>query len=208
MNTQKVLIGGVVLAVILSLFTALTVKNGVNGRDGQDSQTLGAISTLDGVDYPYTTIGGVKTALLKQAIAATSTKLCRFKNPYATSTVLSATMNITSGILGANQISLSTTTGAQAGYATGTTYLIYQHTIATGARDQINWIPGTVATSTGGNGGVNNTSLSLNSTTTGEVTNTILNPGEWLSWGLASTTAGVVNVNYYQGLCTMTVREL
>ncbi len=198
MNTSKYLVGGVIVAVVLSLFAVFnTPQDGVNGKDGS---TLGAVPTLDGVDNPDTSIGGLKTKYLRQSITATSTKVCRIRNTYATSTVLSVSLAVKTGILGATQVSLSTTTAAQAGFATSTGYLVFEHTIASGAQDYINWLPGLASTT--------NLRVIGNATSTGENTQTILNPGEYLSWGLASTTAGTVNAAYYTGTCSAVVQEL
>ena len=202
MNTQNLLkvLGGALVVVFLGVSAFKT--NTVNVNLPQDNTTFGATPTLDGVDFPRVSINGNVTYFANQNFAATSTRLCRIKNPLAaTSTIVSFTARVTSGILGANTFSLGTSSSAAQGYATSTPALMFEHTVATGAQDQVYWNP-LLSSAT--------TSLKLlpaMNPTTGE-NNAILGPNEYLVLALGSTTAGTVNAVYYSGYCQAELKKL
>lgn len=86
------------------------------------TQVLGAVSTLDGVDNPYVTIGGMKEYRQTINMAATSSAICSMKNPFgATSTIVSlSAVSSNVGIAQANDLLIATTSSTSR-YATSTT---------------------------------------------------------------------------------------
>lgn len=156
-------------------------------------QKLGAIPTLDGVDSAFVKINGVETAYVSQAINATSTMLCNIKNPYpATSTPVQLSVRISSGILGANNYSVSTSSTY---YGSSTPVLVLDHTIPTGSIDSMFWTLGTAT------GTAPSRILPHMNTTTGE-TNVFLKNGEYLVVRLATTTGAGALAAYYGGQCS------
>lgn len=190
MNTNKVWIAVVVVAII-------AVGGYFTGGKSIVQNTLGATPTLDGVDNSYVKINGVEEAYVSQAINATSTMLCNIKNPYtASSTLSSFRMRITSGILGNNNYSIST---SSASYGSSTPVLVLDHTIPTLSTDRVAWFP-TGATTT------NRVLPGINSTT-GE-TNVLLRAGEFVVVRLATTTGAGALTSYYGGQCSAVFQRI
>ena len=103
-------VGVVVLVMVFLLFGQ--GKDGIDGRNGRDG--LGAVSTLDGVDFPYVSINNRRTWQGGITISATSSILCSMQNPFgATSTLRNFSMVVTNNGFGATQdIDVSTSTDA------------------------------------------------------------------------------------------------
>jgi hypothetical protein len=151
---------------------------------------LGAVSTLDGVDSPFTSIGGVEVNYVSVPITATSSTICSIPVPEnATSTVLYWKVNIVDGILGANSMSLSTSTN---GYATSAAFLILDRSVASDVGDSFSWQPFASTTSS---------RLVASNQSTGESPYFLL-PGERLNLRLATTTGAGALGDYYDGTCS------
>ncbi len=178
----------VVILVIATL--GLFFPKGKTAVQTITERVVGAVSTLDGVDSPYTQIGGVEINYGQSPIIATSSTICSIPVPEnATSTVLSWKVNILSGITGAVNMSLSTGTNA---YATSSAFFILDRTVASGVGDSFSWQP--FASTTGARMVVGNQA-------TGE-SPYFMRPGEYLNLRLStSTSAGALGA-YYTGTCS------
>lgn len=186
MNTKNVSVG---VAVVVVLVLGLVFP-----RSGGTvvERIVGAVPTLDGVDSGATQIGGVEVNYVRIPIQATSSTICSIPVPEnATSTVLSWKANIVTGILGANKMSLSTSTN---NYATSANFFIYDRNVATGVGDSFSWTSGATTTA------ANNLVKPL---TTGESPYFLL-PGERLNLRLATTTGAGALAAYYTGYCEAT----
>lgn len=188
MNTNKIL---VCLGVLLVLVLGVTFpRNGGTVAERIVEKTVGGVSTLDGVDGSYVNINGVQTAYVSQPINATSTMLCNIKNPYtSTSTLLSLSVRVTSGILGANAYSVSTSSTY---YGSSTPALVLNHNIPTGSTDSMQWFINSATTSPGVLPGVS---------PTGE-TFVKVKSGEYVVTRLATTTGAGALAAYYGGQCS------
>ena len=161
---------------------------------------LGAVSTLDGVDNPFTSINGNKNYYYSNSLTATSSFICSLQNPYrATSTIVSLgaeSNNI--GIAAANALYVSTSTTA---YGTSTPNLIDAFPMGTGQWSvelQKNSATSTAGVATQGYGV--QTELLPGRTQAGR-SNYILGPSEFITWKIATTTGGTF-VTYDTGTCT------
>lgn len=182
---NKVKVALVVILVIATLGVFFPRGNSVV------QQVLGATPTLDGVDSSFVKINGVETAYVSQPINATSTMLCNIKNPYtSTSTLISFSVRITSGILGANNYSVSTSSTY---YGSSTPVLVLDHTIPTGSIDSMQWYIGSATTTSRVLPGINST--------TGE-SNVKVQNGHFVVARLATTTGAGALAAYYGGQCS------
>ncbi len=153
-------------------------------------QNVGATPTLDGVDNPYVKISGHQTAYVTQPINATSTMLCNIKNPYmSTSTLLNFSVRVTTGILGANAYSVSTSSSY---YGSSTPALVLNHNIPTGSNDGMIWLPSSATTSPGVLPGVSPSGESF----------VQLKAGEFAVARLSTTTGAGALTSYYGGQCS------
>lgn len=154
------------------------------------TEKLGAVSTLDGVDSGETSIGGVEYNYVSVPLTATSSTICSIPVPEnATSTLISWKATILTGITGASNMSLSTSTN---GYATSSPFLILDRTVASGVGDQFSYTPAASST---------NTRILPSSNNTTGASNVFLLPGERLNLRLATTTAAGALGAYYTGTC-------
>lgn len=159
------------------------------------NQMIGAVPTLDGVDSSFVKINGVQTAYVSQPINATSTMLCNIKNPYtSTSTITGFSVRVTSGILGANAFSISTSSTY---YGSSTPVLVLDHNIPSNSIDSMQWLPGATTTASA------NRILPGNNLSTGE-TNYIVKNGEFVVVRVATTTGAGALAAYYGGQCSAT----
>ncbi len=179
---KKILVGMIVVAIIAIsgyLFLRVTPV-----PTPSDQPTVGAVSTLDAVDNPYVSIGGVRTAYISQSLNATSSYVCIIRNPFnATSTLLSFSMKVASTSVLANQkVSLSTTTVAN-GFGTSSPFLVVDRTIAIPS-DSFAWVGGLASTT-------NSRLLDRNGgTTTGESMGALIKPSEYINVAIATTSIG------------------
>jgi len=158
---------------------------------------LGAVSTLDGVDMPFISIGGKRAYSYSQAMIATSSTICAIQNPFratSTITVLSA-QSTSNGIAVANNLYVSTSTTQ---YGSSTPALV--HAFAMGTGQWFLSFRGNSATTTGGTGGTNSADLLPGMYPNGS-SRYILGPSEWVTFRIATSTAGTF-ASYNTGTCT------
>lgn len=187
---------GVVLALVFSVYALNRAGQAVVN---QVAPSFGAVPTLDGVDNPYYSIGGVRFFNQNSPVMASSTRLCSIQNPFrATSTISSISVQITgTGISGANTYSISTSTTA---YASSTPVLVLDHTIPANSSNSMVWYP-MASTSNA------NPARILGNSPTGE-SNIIVYPNEYLNVALATTTGAGALTTYYTGSCKAVWRAL
>jgi hypothetical protein len=162
----------------------------------QAVEKLGAVPTLDGVTSPFVAINGVKDSYVSQGLIATSSTICSIANPRgATTTVLSFSVKITTGILGANNVSLSTSTNS---YATSAPVWIIDRAIGSNLGDSFMWLPN-IATTTSGR--------ILPAVLASGENAYFLRPGERLNLRIATTTGAGALAAYYQGTCSAVFRD-
>jgi hypothetical protein len=192
---EKVIIGVAVVALLLGVVNFF--KTPV-----QEVLNVGAVSTLDGVDSPYTRIGGVATAYISVGFEATSTRVCKIKNPYtSTSTVLAFSARVSTPLspAAANSFTLSTTSNS-GGYGTSTPFLIFNHTVASGAQDTVFWTPQS-ATSTS----PSNILPGMNNADGSQLVS--LAPNQYLVWAISTSSVASTMSAYYGGTCTAEFRS-
>ena len=159
-------------------------------------EALGAVPGTD-IDSTVLSVGGMRLGFVKTSIVATSSRLCAIKNPIgATTTVESAGVLITSnGIADAQLLSISTSTTA---FASSTTAFVYEYSLAASVQNHVAWSPQAATTT--------NVNLIKGFDSTGR-NNYILGPTEWLTFRIATGTAGTF-ANYYVGNCTASFQEI
>lgn len=185
-NSKNVGIALVAVVIAIGAYFFPTSKTVVE----RVTEKLGAVSTLDGVDSGETSIGGVELNYASVPIIATSSTICSIPVPEnATSTLLAWKVNIVTGITGAANLSLSTSTN---GYATSSSFLILDRTVASGVGDSFSYIPAASST---------NTRILPSSNNATGATNLFLLPGERLNLRIATTTAAGALGAYYTGTC-------
>lgn len=154
-------------------------------------KVVGAVSTLDGVDSSFTSIGGVEVNYVSVGITATSSTICSIPVPEnATSTLLMWKVAITDGILGANNMSLSTGTNS---YATSSNFLILDRAVGSNLGDHFSWLPNASTTVA--------TDRMVRPLVSGE-SPYFLRPGESLNLRLSTTTGAGALGDYYDGTCS------
>lgn len=186
--TKNIKITLIVIAIIAIIGNFLPTGKSVVERV---TEKLGAVPTLDGIDHKYVKINGVETAYVSQPINATSTMLCNIPNPYtSTTTVLSFSMRITDGILGANNLSVSTSSTY---YGSSTPVFVLDHSVPSESTDSFAWQPGASTT--------NVRILAANGSPDGRDYH-FLRSGEFLVVRLATTTGAGALGDYYDGVCS------
>lgn len=195
MNTKSILVG---LVAVLVLFLGVTLpRSGGTVAERIVEKTVGAVATLDGVNTPNVNINGVEELPVSQAINATSTMLCNIKNPYtSTSTLSSFSVRITDGILGANNVTVSTSSSY---YGSSTPVLVLDRTIPTNSIDAFVWFPSSATTTTRVLPGINSTN--------GE-SNVLIKAGEYVVLRVSTSTAAGAMADYYDGQCSAVFRRL
>lgn len=200
MTKNIITYGGIALALVLGLF-AVTHRNTVvqDVNPVNSVRPVGAVTTLDQIDSPYYSIGGVRRFSFNQPFFATSSQICTIVNPFkASSTLESFSAIITTGIAGTNKFTLSTTTTSNAGnYGSSSPALLLDHSVVANTTDGVVWYPVSATTT-----------LQLPGIlSTGESTN-ILGPNDVVTYRFATTTsAGALSSNLI-GACTGTIRKL
>lgn len=178
-------------------------EQGPAGRDGKDgvtkvvtqvvekpaSQTLGAVSTLDGIFYPYVKIADSREYYWNTAFSATSSVVCSIQNPYkATSTIPRVSVIGTVNSFGAHLLDISTSSTA---FGSSSPAFVKAFNTGTG-QFNINWFANSTTTNTiliGAKAG------SLNS-----VSDVILGPTEYLTVRIATSSPGTFGT-YNSGRC-------
>ena len=147
--------------------------------------------------YQYYSAGGIDYANVQVSFpAATSTYLCIQPNPWfgtGTSSLVSFMARITRGVLGANTMSLSTTS-ASGGYGSSSPAFILDRAVASGAQDNIFWNGNSTTTST--------RILPGTDVTTG-ASLSVIGPSEYVSYRVATGTPGTF-ATPWAGSCSFT----
>ena len=192
---NNILVGAIIAIVVLIGAYFILPRQVVNTV----VERLGAVSTLDGIDSSYTSIGGLKTWFGTLSMTATSVVPCTIPNPFgATSTIVRASHRITTGLLGANSITLSTSSTAQ---ATGSIpALMLSHSIGSNAQDYAMWFP--IATTTQSSSNKNSIWDGINSDGSSPI---LLRPTESLQWRVATITPGT---GFFTGSCSAVIHKL
>lgn len=187
---------GIVLAIVLGVF-------GLSSKNTVIKQNVGATTSLDQVDSPYYSIGGVRLYSSRQAMSATSTQVCTFNNPFrATSTVVRFSSVITTGILGTNKFTLSTTSTTNLGsYGSSSPALVLEHSVAASAVDSMVWVPN-YGTSTPGVLGI------AYAGGDGTGAGILLGPNEALTYRFSTSTANTALTAYLAGSCSATIQQI
>ena len=196
----KVLLTVAVVIAIAGSYYFPQVQQTVN-------QVLGAVPTLDGVDHPYVTVNGHKEWRGRVPMAATSSVICNFPNPFnATSTWEGPTAKSTNvGIAQANNVFVATTSSVSRFATTSVTALSQGFAMGTGQ-----WsfsFVGNVATSTSAAEELGAPVNVLEGANANQTSNYILGPTENLVFIIATSTPGTF-VTYDQGFCSTVIREL
>src|SRR3990167_3996477 len=193
MNNKNVWIGLVVVAIIaIGSYQFPKIQQAV----------FSGVPTLDGVDNPNVSIGGVKTYYHSQSFTATSSFICSLRNPFnATSSIESLSAVSTNvGISQTNALFVSTSTTA---YGTSTANLI--NAFAMGGGEWAVSLAKNTATTTG-ELGVNISGTVLEGANVDGSSNYFLKPTEYITWKIATTTGGTY-VTYDTGTCSAVLRQ-
>ena len=161
---------------------------------------LGAVSTLDGIDHPFANVNGYKEYYFGRPLNATSSVICALKNPYgATTTIVSISAeSVTNGVTEANNLYVSTSTVWS---GTSTPALINAFAMGTGL-----WNVELHKYSTTTANLPEDTRFVGNNPVTG-ASYYILGPNEWITWKIATTTAGTYSA-YDTGTCSAQLKRL
>lgn len=174
-----------------------TGAQGIKGADGQSGHVFGATATLDNVDNPFVSIGGVKTYYYSRPMTATSSIICSIQNPFnATSTVLTyGAYARASTFVAAETMSLSTSTSA---FASSTQNYVLDFSAPAGQGFAFAWnLLATTSARVIGSMDVNSVPQYLN----------VLKPGEWLNLRISTSTPGVGGA-YTGGLCKGVIQSI
>lgn len=186
-----------VIGFLVAIFVLAAGIFGIVAHDSKHApeQAAGATATLDAVDNPYVSIGGVKTYNYNQQIAATSSVFCSIKNPFgATSTVSSYSVNGLTNGLGTQTFDLSTSSTA---IGSSSPAFLRAYSTGTGAFPAL-WTPEGTTT--------NANVIGMSAKNTGQ-SDIILGPTDYLNARIATGTPNVF-VNYITGTCTGVIRKL
>lgn len=171
-----------------------------DGTQGNNAK-LGSVATLDSVDNPYVSIGGVRTYYYSKPMTATSSIVCSVLNPFnATSTLISYSAYArASALTAAELLSLSTSTSA---YASSSQNYVLDFSAAAGQGFAFSWTTPIATTSTRviGLTDVNNVQQFLN----------VIKPGEWLNLRIATSSPGANGStgSYTGGLCKGVIQSI
>ena len=169
-------------------------------------KVIGAVATLDGVESGFMTINGNKQFRFAQPIQATSSVVCSLKNPYqATSSI--DTIGITAANRGdlsaANNLFISTSSTAY-----GSSTMAFAELFAMGTGQFSYSFSKNVATSTFASSNVMGAPLNvLPGRADNGASNYILGPNEWITWRIATSTAGTFGT-YMGGTCSAVVDKI
>lgn len=172
----------------------------------QSHTDLGAVPTLDGVDSGFAKINGQRTFTWARPMTATSSVICAFKNPYnATSSISALSAESRSNGIGvAHNLYISTSTSA---FGSSTPALVSAFPMGTGQWSiEFAKNSATSTNSTAGGGGLGDTTLLPGRDQTG-ASLYVLGPSEWITWRIASTTAGTFAA-YNAGECSAIVKKI
>lgn len=158
---------------------------------------VGAVVSLDSVDNPYWSIGGVQRYTNTFFIGATSSMPVSVTNPFgATSTLETFNCVVTTNNLGAQQYDLSTSTTI----AASSTPPLARFTSVAGV---FNFSWGAVATTSAASLATNIIGIDP----TNGVSNVIIGPTDKLNFRIATSAPGTY-VTYNKGTCKVQIRKL
>jgi len=202
-SNLKLWVALIVVAIIaIGAYYYPAVKQVIDQNTGKPVP-IGAVSTLDGVDNPYASVGGYKYYYYNQAMSATSSVPCSIKNPFnATSTLVSYKFQVTTnGIATAQTLDVSTSTSA---YASSTPSYVRAFPTGTGQFSGV-W-QGVTATTTPHLIGYSQTQGGIYSTNIG-TTDNIIGPSDYITLRVATSSAGSFG-SYYTGTCSGIIEQL
>lgn len=180
--------------IIVGLVVVLVIAIGGYFFPSVTNKIVGAVPTLDGVDFPFTKIGGLREYNYSQAIMATSSVICSTKIT-ATSTLKAYTvLGLTNG-LGAQTFDVSTSSTAY-----GTSSPAYIRGYSTGATGfALVW----------GNGATTTNASLIGGTVSNNVGNSdnVIFPNQYVNVKIATSTAGTFG-SYFTGRCSGKFQEL
>ena len=201
---NKTLFLSVAILVVIAIGGYLFPKVGTNVQEKIVERVveLGGVPTLDGVDNPYISISGQRELRQTIPMAATSTVLCTFANPFtATSSIdyVSAEVTGRGSLNQANTLVISTSTTA---FATSTTNLVNNFAMGTGQFSLA--LQKNDATTTDQTGLLNG-----RQTLTG-ASRYILGPSERINVVISTTTIGNFGTfgTYMTGTCSAGVKKI
>lgn len=179
---------------------------GASGTSVQSSPApvFGAVSTLDGVDNPYTSIGGLKEFRSRTAMIATSSVVCAYQNPYkATSTPVRFTATVlNNNYLAAQTLYLSTSTSIYA----STTPALASFVVPVGGQRSMVWNTGTTTSAVNGTlpGGYFGTNGTYG------YSDVLLGPNDVLTLRISTSTPGVYlsSDGTFVGSCSTVIQQL
>lgn len=210
MQNKNLGILGSILAIALLIGGVMLLSRAGQSQPQQPSpsevQKEGAIPG-NNIDGSYFTVGGINYYYGRQTMAATSSSVCVFPNPFgsATSSIVRFQSQISSssatGIgIAALKFDLSTTTAA-GGYGSSTPALIYGHSLAAGAKDSVQWQPTSSSTPS------SSQILTINSGATADGSSPfVLGPSEKITYRIASGTPGTFST-YLVGTCNVLIQQ-
>lgn len=177
-------------------FGVQTQKALASYEASQSSSKLkfGAVSTLDGVDFPFITINGYQEWRGNIPFAATSSTLCSVRNPFqATSSLTAFGARATSvGGLATQLFDLATSTTA---YATSTP--AYLKEFSSPASDwSVRWEPGTTTGSR----------LIGHSNNSQGNSDNLIGPNEYLNFRISTSSASAFS-SYMTGACNFIIQR-
>ena len=223
---QTIIICGVValvvsLSITLLMRSKVIVEKRVETRVEQGERGDTPLGATPGavIDSKYLSIGGVERYYEKQNVSASSSVLCFTQNPFnATSTLISWTMRITRGVLGNNTFDLSTTS-VDFRFGSSTPALIYAKTLTSAVTANAStswsavWKPSATTTrnetAASATAGVDRPMLRnvIPSIRPDGSSNIVVNPGEYITARLATSSAGVF-ADQFLGQCTAVFERL
>lgn len=94
---DKLIVAGVVVALLLGGFSFFS-GGGADGRDGANGRD-GTFAAFPGpeLDSPFLSVNGLRTHYYSSGLSQTSTTVCSFRTPAATSTLVHASLQIRTG---------------------------------------------------------------------------------------------------------------
>jgi len=169
-------------------------------------QVVGAVSTLDGVDFPFVSINGNREYHYSQALNATSSVICSIKNPFnATSTLESYNISVTGqgAFQAAQLVDLATSTTQ---YGSSSPAFVRAATVNL-FDTSISWQP---RSATNTFYGVADTQAVANTLFFGQLERTspfILGPSEYLNVRIATSSPASMS-SYFTGACNGVIRKI
>lgn len=197
MKTKSVIITGIVVLLLSAGFTLWHgSSNTVVYKPGETP--VGSVVTLDGVDIPFVSIGGVRQYNYFQPIVATSSVFCSIKNPLnatATPLRLGATA-LTNALVTAQTFDISTSSSA---FGSSSPAFVRAYNTGTGSFTAFWTANGTTTNPlTIGNAPVGGNGNS----------NLILGPTDWITFKIATSSGGTFATAALTGNCSGVIQKI